>query len=176
MSSSSRSSSRASTRPPSHPYQSPSTPFNIQPEAPFPLESTLHNISIDPATMDDPDEGMIFESIHPSEMGDICSKLVVNLVRTANHYCQACSLFLNPTNEELSNFVANGERDFNSHHQCINHIDSILAHDARHRVQLGCPIISVLRYFPTTAQLCTLMISEVIENIKEDLGYFKEDL
>ena len=40
------------------------------------LEATLHNISINPASMDGPADGEIFEPNHLGEITDIQSKLI----------------------------------------------------------------------------------------------------
>ena len=70
----------------------------------------------------------------------------------------------------------NQERDCDSHHQYIHHINSVLSRDLRHRIQFGYHIISVPRYIPTTAELCTTLFGKIVDKIKEDLAYFKEDL
>ena len=51
------------------------------------LELTLHNISINPTTMDRPADGTIFKSNHLGELVDVCSKLIINLDKAAETYC-----------------------------------------------------------------------------------------
>ena len=70
----------------------PTEPFIVQPHT---------------ARMDGPADGTIFDSNYLDEIGDICSKLIVNIPRTGEFYCQVHAQFLNPTNEELVNFVVN---------------------------------------------------------------------
>ena len=118
------------------------------------LESTSHNIPVDPARMDGPADGAIFKSSHLGEIGDIHSKHIVHLARSAEFYCHTHTQYINPMNEELANFMANRERDFDSY--C-------------HHISLPC-------FIPTTAELCTLSITDIIDNMKADLAYFKEDL
>ena len=74
------------------------------------LETTLFNISIDPASMDGPADGEIFESNHLGEIADIWSKLIQNLVKVGKTYCHLCAQLLNPNSEELLNFLVNHER------------------------------------------------------------------
>ena len=104
--------------------------------------------------MDGPAEGAIFKVNHLGEIGDICSKLILNLAKAGECYHHAHAWLLNPTNQELSNFVANWERDFNSHCHHIHHLDSLLDRDSRHRIQLGYPVINLPHYIPTTVELC----------------------
>ena len=73
--SSSRSSltaSRASARTHSHNshYRTPHDPYWINAED-LTLEDTLHNISINPSSIDGPADGEIFELIHLAEIADI---------------------------------------------------------------------------------------------------------
>ena len=119
--------------------------------------------------MDGPADGTIFESNHLGELVDVCSKLIWNLVKAAESYHHIHARFLNPTSTELDAFVGNQERDFESWHQYIHHIDSLLSRDSRHQVQLGYHVISLPRYFHTTAKLCTTSFDEVIKKIKADL-------
>ena len=126
--------------------------------------------------MGGPAEGAIFESNHMGELVDVDSKLIVNLAKATKTYHQAHAQFLNPTNEELDAFIVNWEKDFNSHHQHIHHLDALLSRDSRHRTQLGFHVISVPCYIPTTAELCATSFRNIIENIKANLAYFKEDL
>ena len=65
---SSRSSNRSQSQN-SH-YGTPQDPFWINTED-MTLEATLHNISINPSSMDGPTEGEIFESNHLREIADI---------------------------------------------------------------------------------------------------------
>ena len=70
--SSSMASSRASTRTHScnsH-YRTPQDPFWVNSED-LMLEATLHNISINPSSMDRPADGAIYESNHLAEIADI---------------------------------------------------------------------------------------------------------
>ena len=71
------------------------------------LEATLHNISIDPSSMDGPADREIFRSNHLGEIADIQSKLIQNLAKVGETYCHLCAQLLNPTSEELSNFITN---------------------------------------------------------------------
>ena len=168
---SSRASSRASSRV-SHTSRSNrwgnDEPFLVGPED-VTLESTLHNISIDPETMDGPADGNIFESNHLGELVDVHSKLFWKLAKAAESYCHIHAWFLNLTSTELDAFISNWERDFNNHCQYIHHIDSLLSRDSRHRIQLGYHVISLPRYVPTTAKLCTTSFGEIIEKIKAEL-------
>ena len=52
----------------------------------------------------------------------------------------------------------------------------MIRRDLRHRIQFGYQITSVPRYIPTTAELCTTSFGEIVDKVKEDLAYFKEDL
>ena len=83
--SSSRSSltaSRASARTHLHNscYRTPHDPYWDDTED-LTLENTLHNISINPSTIDGPADGAIFESNHLAEIADIQSKLIQNLAK-----------------------------------------------------------------------------------------------
>ena len=75
--SSSRASSRASARTQSHNshYGTPQDLFWVNAED-LTLEAMLHNISINPSSMDGPADGEIFKSNHLAEIADIRSKLV----------------------------------------------------------------------------------------------------
>ena len=105
------------------------------------LEATLHNISINPSSMDGPADRTIFESNHLAEIADIRSKLVHTQL-------------LNPTPDELTNFITNHQRDFDSHLDHIFHLDDLLARDSRHCFQQGYPVINYPRYVPTMVELC----------------------
>ena len=50
------------------------------------LETTLHNISINPASMDGPADGEIFGSNYLGEIADIQSKLAQNLAKVGETY------------------------------------------------------------------------------------------
>ena len=67
-------------------------------------------------------------------------------------------------------------RSFDSHCHHIHHLVSLLSRDLRHRIQLGYQVISMPKYVTTTAKLYTTSFNDIIENIKADLTYFKEDL
>ena len=60
------------------------------------LEATLHNISINPSSMDRPAEGEIFESNHLGEIADIQSKLIQNVAKVGETYHHLCAQLLNP--------------------------------------------------------------------------------
>ena len=139
------------------------------------LEATLHNISINPSSIDGPADGEIFESNHLAEIADIQSKLIWNLAKVGETYCHLCAQLLNPSPEELENFLANCERDFDSHLHHILHLDELLARDARHHIQLGYHVINYPRYIPTTVELCRSSFSDIIDKLKADLAYFKDD-
>ena len=79
------------------------------------LEATLHNISINPSSIDGPADGEIFESNHLTEIADIQSKLIWNVAKVGKTYHHLCAQLLNPSLEELENFLVNCERDFDSH-------------------------------------------------------------
>ena len=53
------------------------------------LDMTLHNISINPSSMDGPAGEEIFESNHLGEIADIRSKLVLNLAKFSESYHHA---------------------------------------------------------------------------------------
>ena len=88
LSHSSSRSSRALTRGPSRNshYGTPKgTPWiNLED---LTLEPTLHNISINPSSMDRPADGTIFESNHLAEIADVRSKLIHNLAKVSKTYC-----------------------------------------------------------------------------------------
>ena len=73
------------------------------------------------------------------------------------------------------NFLANCEKDFDSHLHHILHLDDLLARDARHCIQLGYPVLNYPRYIPTTVELCRSSFPDIINNLKADLTYFKDD-
>ena len=133
--SSSRSSltaSRASVRTPldNTYYRTPHDPHWINAED-LTLENTLHDISINPSTIDGPADGAIFESNHLAEITDIQSKLIWNLAKVGETYCHLHAQLLNPSPEELENFLVNCEKDFDSCLHHILHLDDLLARDAR---------------------------------------------
>ena len=103
-------SSRSSTRTHSQNscYRTPHDPCWINAEDMM-LEATLHNISINPSSIDGPADGEIFESNHLAEITDIRSKLIWNLAKVGKTYCHLCTQLLNPSPEELENFLANCE-------------------------------------------------------------------
>ena len=59
------------------------------------------------------------------------------------------------------------------HH--IIHLDELLPKDARHRIQLGYHVIHYPRYIPTMVELCRSSFSDIIDKLKADLAYFKDD-
>ena len=79
--------SRASARTHSHTtcYRTPHDHHWINAED-LTLENTLHNISINPSTIDGPADGEIFESNHLAEIADIQSKLIQNLAKVGETY------------------------------------------------------------------------------------------
>ena len=177
--SSSRSSltaSRASVRTPSCNtcYRTPHDPHWINAED-LTLENTLHNISINPSTIDGPADGAIFKLNHLAEIADIQSKLIWNLAKVGKTYHHLCAQLLNPSPEELENFLVNHEKDFDSHLHHILHLDDLLARDARHHIQLGYHVINYPRYIPTMVELCRSSFSDIINKLKADLAYFKDD-
>ena len=95
-------------------YRTPHDPYWINAED-LTLEDTLHNISINPSNIDGPADGEIFESNHLAEITDIQSKLIQNLVKVGKTYHHLCAQLLNLSPEELENFLANHEKDFDSH-------------------------------------------------------------
>ena len=116
-----------------------------------------------------------FQSNHLAEITDIRSKLVQNLVKvgvTCHHFC---TQLLNPTPDELTNFVTNCERHFDSHLDQIFHLDDLLARDARHHIQMGYPVINYPRYVPTMVELCRSSFENIMDKLKADLAYFKDD-
>ena len=125
--------------------------------------------------MDRPTEGEIFKSNHLREIADIQSKLIRNLAKVGETYHHICAQILNPSPEELENFVANHERDLDSHLHHILHLDKPLARDAKHHVQLGYPVINYPRYIPPTVELCRASFSDIMDKLKADLVYFKDD-
>ena len=66
-------------------------------------------------------------------------------------------------------------RDFDSHLHHILHLDELLARDARHHIQLGYHVINYPKYIPTTVELCRSSFSDIIDKLKADLAYFKDD-
>ena len=74
------------------------------------------------------------------------------------------------------NFLANCEKDFDSHLHHILHLDGLLARDASHHIQLGYPVLNYPRYIPTTVELSRPSFSDIIDNLKADLMYFKDDI
>ena len=139
------------------------------------LKVTLHNISINPSSIDGPADGEIFKSNHLAEITDIRSKLIQNLVKVGETYCHLHTQLLNPSPEELEYFLANHERDFDSCLHHILHLDELLARDTRHCIQLACHVINYPRYIPTTGELCRSSFSDIIDKLKADLAYFKDD-
>ena len=139
------------------------------------LEATLRNISINPSSMDRPTEGEIFESNHLREIADIQNKLIQNLAKVGKTYHHVRTQLLNPSPEELENFLANHERDLDSCLHYILHLDELLARDAKHCVQLGYPVINYPRYIPTTIELCRASFSDIMDKLKADLAYCKDD-
>ena len=155
-------------------YGTPHDPYWINTQD-LTLEATLHNISINPSSIDGPADGEIFISNHLAEIPDIQSKHIQNLVKMGETYCHLCVQLLNPSPKELENFLANCERDFDSHLHHILHLDELLASDARHSIQLGYHVMNYPRYIPTTVELCRSSFSDIIDKLKADLAYFKDD-
>ena len=155
-------------------YRIPHDPYWINAED-LTLEHTLHNISINPSSSDGPADGEIFKLNHLVEITDIQSKLIWNLVKVGKTYHHLCTQLLYPSPEELENFLANCEKDFDSHLHHILHLDELLKRDARHCIQLGYHVINYPRYIPTTVELCRSSFSDIINKLKADLTYFKGD-
>ena len=109
------------------------------------------------------------------EIADIQSKLIRNLAKVGETYHHFCTQLLNPSPGELENFLVNCEREFDSHLHHILHLDDLLARDARHCIQLGYPVINYPRYIPTTVELYRSSFSDIIDKLKADLAYFKDD-
>ena len=101
--------------------------------------------------------------------------MVQNLAKVGETYHHLHAQLLNPTSEELTNFVANCERDFDSCLHHILHLDDLLMRDARHCIQLGYPVINYPGYIPTTVELCRSSFMDIIDKLKTDLAYFKDD-
>ena len=139
------------------------------------LVPTLHNISINPSSMDGPADGAIFESNHLAKIADIRSKLICNLVKVSETYCRVCVQLLNPSPDELANFVLNHERDFDRCLDHVHHLDNLLARDARHCIQLRYPMINYQQYVPTTVELCREAFSDILDKFTANLSYFKDD-
>ena len=97
------------------------------------------------------------------------------MVKVGETYHHICTQLLNPSPEELENFLANHERDLDSHLHHILHLDELLARDAKHHVQLGYPVINYPRYIPTTVELCRASFLDIMDKLKADLAYFKDD-
>ena len=125
--------------------------------------------------MDGPADGEIFESNYLAEIADIQSKLIQNLVKVGETYHHLHTQLLNPSPKELENFLTNCERDFDSCVHHILHLDELLARDARHCIQLGYHVINYPRYIPTTVELCRSSFSDIIDKLKADLAYSKDD-
>ena len=90
-------------------------------------------------------------------------------------YCHLCTQLLNPSPEGPENFLVNHEKDFDSHLYHILHLDELLPRGARHCIQLGYHVINYPRYIPTTVELCRSSFSDIIDKLKADLAYFKDD-
>ena len=71
------------------------------------LDATLHNISINPSSIDRPADGEIFHSNHLCKIADIRSKLILNVAKVGESYQYTCAQLLNPTLDELAGFVVN---------------------------------------------------------------------
>ena len=155
-------------------YRIPPDPCWINAED-LTLENTLHNISINPSTIDGPADGAIFKLNHLAEIVDIQSKLIWNLVKVGETYHHLHAQLLNPSPKELENFLINCEKDFDSCLHHILHLHDLLARDARHHIQLGYHVINYLRYIPTMVELCRSSFSDIIDKLKADLNYFKDD-
>ena len=155
-------------------YRTPHDPCWINAED-LTLENTLHNISINPSTIDGPADGAIFKLNHLAEIVDIWSKLIWNLAKVGKTYHHLHAQFLNPSPEELENILVNCEKGFNSHLHHILHLDDLLARDARHHIQLRYHVINYPRYIPTMVELCRSSFSNIIDKLKADLAYFKDD-
>ena len=57
----------------------------------------------------------------------------------------------------------------------ILHLDELFARDAKHHIQLGYPVLNYPRYIPTTVELCRSSFNDIIDKLKADLAYFKDD-
>ena len=135
------------------------------------LEATLHNISINPSSMNGPADGEIFESNHLDEIADIWSKLIRNLAKVGKTYHHLCAQLLNPSPEELQNFLVNCEKTLTA--VCITSSTWMTSWP----MMLG--IISSSgypRYIPTTVELCRASFADIIDKLKADLAFFKDDL
>ena len=97
-------------------------------------------------------------------------------MKVGETYCHLHAQLLNPSPEELQNFLLNCEKDFDSHLHHILHLDDLLANDARHCIQLGYPVINYPRYIPTMVELCRASLADIIDKLKANLAYFKDDL
>ena len=97
------------------------------------------------------------------------------MAKVGKSYHHFHTQILNPTLDELTNFITNCERDFDSHLDHIFHIDDHLARDGRHCIQLGYPVINYPRYVPTTVELCRSSFDNIMDKLKTDLAYFKDD-
>ena len=150
-------------------YSTLQDPFKINAED-MTLKATLHNISINTSSMNGPADGEIFESNHLGEIADIWSKPIQNLVKVGKTYHHLHAQLLNPSLEELQNFLVNCEKDFDSHLHHILHLDDLLANDTRHHIQLGYPVINYPRYIPTMVEPCRASFTEIIDKLKADLG------
>ena len=155
-------------------YRTPHDPHWINAED-LTLENTLCNISINPSTIDGLADGAIFESNHLAEITGIQSKLIWNLAKVGKTYHHLHTQLLHPSPEELENFLVNHEKDFDSHLHHILHLDDLLARDARHHIQLRYHVINYPRYIPTTVELCRSSLSDIIDKLKADLAYLKDD-
>ena len=97
------------------------------------------------------------------------------MAKVGETYHHHCAQLLNPSPVELENFLVNCEKDFDSCLHHILHLDELLARDARHHIQLGYHVINYARYIPTMVELCRSSFSDIIDKLKADIAYFKDD-
>ena len=123
-----------------------------------------------------PADGEIFESNHLAEIADIQRKLIQNLVKVGKTYCHLHTQLLNPIPRgtgELSGQLWERLWQPSAPHPLPRW--NYLAKDARHHIQLGYHVINYPRYIPTTVELCRSSLSDIIDKLKVDLAYFKDD-
>ena len=97
------------------------------------------------------------------------------MAKVGKTYHHLHAQLLDPSPEELENFLVNHKKDFDSCLHHILHLDNLLARDARHHIQLGYHVINYPRYIPTMVELCRSSFSDIIDKLKADLAYFKDD-
>ena len=95
---------------------------------------------------------------HLAEITDIWSKLIQNLAKVGKNLSPSPHPAPKPISKGTGeNFLANCERDFDSHLHHILHLDELLARDAKHHIQLGYHVINYPRYIPTTVELVQII-------------------